>query len=72
MNTASLSWPVIRGSCGADRQYPARWEQDFTAGEAKGVTAPRVPAPLERAYDQAEVDTAARENGLEQIGVRRI
>ena len=42
----------------------------LTAGEAKGVTAPTVPAPLERAYDQAEVDTAARENGLEQIGVR--
>ncbi|MGP5375641.1 ABC transporter permease [Brachybacterium alimentarium] len=42
----------------------------MTAGEAERVAAPTVPAPLERAFDQATVDKAAHENGLEPIGVR--
>src|SRR5699024_9321600 len=32
--------------------------------------APQVPPPIERVFDQADVDSAARENGLEPIGVR--
>lgn len=42
----------------------------MTADEAGRVAAPLVPAPLERAFAQADVKTAARDNGLEPIGVR--
>lgn len=42
----------------------------MTVGEEVRGEAPLVPPPLERTFDQAEVDSAARENGLEPIGVR--
>ncbi|WP_226985977.1 ABC transporter permease [Brachybacterium sp. FME24] len=42
----------------------------MTVGEAGSAAAPEVPAPLERVFDQASVDRAARENGLDQVGVR--
>lgn len=42
----------------------------MTAGEAGRLAAPLVPPPLERAYDPGEADSAARQNGLEPIGLR--
>ncbi|GAA1300022.1 ABC transporter permease [Brachybacterium alimentarium] len=42
----------------------------MAAREAERNAAPTVPAPLERAFDQAEVVHAALQNGLEPIGVR--
>ena len=40
----------------------------MTAGDVE--TAPLVPPPLKRTFDQASVDAAVQENDLEQIGIR--
>lgn len=42
----------------------------MTVGEEVRGAAPLVPPPLERTFDQGAVDAAARENGLEPMGVR--
>jgi len=39
-------------------------------GESGPATTPVVPAPLERSFDQASVDSAVREHDLGQIGIR--